>query len=122
MAYNHDLNGRGIDPPIDVLPSLSRQMQAAIGDEQRALAAQLYATYAEGRDLRQLVAIIGEASLSEADRRVLEFADRFERLLVGQGGERRTMEESMAAAWGLLKPFPPESLKRIPRDLLKRLA
>jgi len=121
IVLSRDLHGHGIDPPIDVLPSLSRQMQAAIGDEHRALAAQLYALYAEGRDLRRLVAIIGEASLTEPDRRVLEFADRFERVLVGQGATRRTLEESMTAAWELLKPFPPDSLKRIPRALLERL-
>ena len=121
IVLSREMHRKGVDPPIDVLPSLSRQMQAAIGDEQRALAAQLYATYAEGRDLRRLVAIIGEASLSETDRRALEFADRFERILVGQRGERRTLEESMTAAWTLLEPFPAEALKRIPRDLLDRV-
>jgi len=122
IVLSREMHRRGIDPPIDVLPSLSRQMQAAIGEEQRALAAQLYATYAKGRDLRRLISIIGEASLTEEDIRTLEFADGFEQILVGQGEARRTLQESMAAAWELLKPFPPESLKRIPRTLLDRLA
>jgi V/A-type H+-transporting ATPase subunit B len=121
IVLSREMHRRGIDPPIDVLPSLSRQMQAAIGEEHRALAAQLYATYAEGRDLRRLIAIIGEASLSEDDLRILEFADRFEKTLLGQGAARRTLEESMAAAWELLKPLPPESLKRSPQALLERL-
>jgi len=120
IVLSRELHRRGVDPPIDVLPSLSRQMQAGIEADQRALASQLYATYAEGRDLRRLVTIVGEASLTEADRRTLAFADRFEQSLVGQGEARRTLDESVAAAWDLLEPFPPEALKRIPQDRLAR--
>jgi V/A-type H+-transporting ATPase subunit B len=120
IVLSRELHRRGVDPPIDVLPSLSRQMQAGIEADQRALASQLYATYAEGRDLRRLVTIVGEASLTEADRRTLAFTDRFEQTLVGQGEPRRTLDESMTAAWELLAPFPPEALKRIPQELLAR--
>ncbi|MHC4938852.1 MAG: V-type ATP synthase subunit B [Planctomycetota bacterium] len=118
IVLSRALAGRGVDPPIDVLPSLSRQMQGSIGDEQRAVAAQLYSFYAEGRDLRRLVAIIGEASLTEEDTRLLRFAERFERELVGQPEGRRSLSESMDKAWELLSDFPPEALKRIPRALL----
>jgi V/A-type H+-transporting ATPase subunit B len=120
IVLSRELHRRGVDPPIDVLPSLSRQMQASIDEEQRSIAAQLYASYAEGCDLRRLVAIIGEASLTDDDARSLRFAERFENELVGQGAPRRSLLESMDKAWELLAEFPPEALKRIPRALLDR--
>jgi V/A-type H+-transporting ATPase subunit B len=119
-VLSRELHRRGVDPPIDVLPSLSRQMQASIDEEQRSIAAQLYASYAEGCDLRRLVAIIGEASLTDDDARSLRFAQRFENELIGQGAPRRSLRESMDKAWELLAEFPPEALKRIPRALLDR--
>src|SRR5690606_16198884 len=107
---SRDLHRRGVDPPVDVLPSLSRLMNAGIGAgktraDHRQLADQLYAFYAEGRDLRRLVAIIGEASLSDEDRRFLTFADQFEREFVAQP-ERRSIEETLEAGWRVLAPFP----------------
>jgi V/A-type H+-transporting ATPase subunit B len=124
IVLSRALHRRGIDPPIDVLPSLSRQMNAGIGAgktraDHRAVADQLYAFYARGRDLRRLVAIIGEASLTAEDRRYLDFADHFERRLVGQGDRGRTIEESLEAAWDLLAAFPPAELKRIPERFLR---
>ncbi|MHC4959260.1 MAG: V-type ATP synthase subunit B [Planctomycetota bacterium] len=123
IVLSRALHRRGVDPPIDVLPSLSRQMSAGIGkdktrEDHRAVADQLYAFYARGRDLRRLVAIIGEASLTAEDRRFLEFAEHFERGLVGQAERGRTIQESLEAAWELLAAFPPADLKRIPERLL----
>jgi len=117
IVLSRDLHRRGVDPPVDVLPSLSRLMNAGIGAgktraDHRQLADQLYAFYAEGRDLRRLVAIIGEASLSDEDRRFLTFADQFEREFVAQP-ERRSIEETLEAGWRVLAPFPDASLKRI---------
>jgi V/A-type H+-transporting ATPase subunit B len=123
IVLSRDLYQRGIYPPVDVLPSLSRLMNAAIGTGQtradhRVVADQLYALYAEGRDLRRLVAIIGESALSEQDRRVLTFARYFEEKFVGQGVTNRDIEETLDLAWELLASMPPELLKRIPQQFL----
>ena len=125
LVLSRDLFHKGIYPPIDVLPSLSRLMNAGIGEgktraDHRSVADQLYALYAEGRDLRRLVAIIGEAALSEDDRRVLNFAGRFEEEFVGQGMLDRDITETLKLAWELLEPMPPELLKRIPQELIEK--
>ena len=123
IVLSRELWGRGVDPPIDALPCLSRVMNAGIGPgrtrpEHRALADQLYALYARGRELRRLVTVIGEAALSGAERQVLEFADRFETRLVGQGTVRRTLDESFEIAWELLGALPREELGRLSDELL----
>jgi len=123
IVLSRELHGQGVFPPIDALPCLSRVMNAGIGPaktrpEHRALADQLYALYARGRELRNLVAVIGEAALSEPERRVLQFARRFEHELVHQGAERRSLEESFALAWRLLGTLPREELVRIGSDIL----
>lgn len=123
IVLSRELHGRGIGPPIDVLPCLSRMMNAGIGagrtrPEHRAVADQLYALYARGRELRRLVTVIGEAALSPAERRVLEFADRFETDLVGQGPSRRTLDESFAVAWRLLGSLPAGELSRLPAEVI----
>lgn len=125
LVLSRDLHRKGIYPPIDVLPSLSRLMNAGIGEgktraDHRAVADQLYALYAQGRDLRRLVAIIGEAALSTEDRRVLTFADRFEAGFIGQGMVNRSAEETLALAWELLAPMPVEALKRIPQKYIEK--
>jgi V/A-type H+-transporting ATPase subunit B len=121
IVLTRDLHRKGIYPPIDSLPSLSRLMNAAIGEgktraDHRFVADQLYALYAAGRDLRRLVAIIGEAALSEEDRQVLSFADRFENQFIGQGKRERSIRETMDLAWQLLSQLPAEQLKRVPRE------
>ena len=126
IVLSRDLHRRGIDPPVDVLPSLSRLMNAGIGEgktrqDHRQVADQLYAFYAEGRDLKRLVAIIGEASLSDEDRRYLDFADAFERQFVSQE-EGRSVEETLDVAWDLLAMFPPSDLKRIDPALVEQYA
>lgn len=125
LVLSRDLFRKGIYPPVDVLPSLSRLMNAGIGEgktraDHRSVADQLYALYAEGRDLRRLVAIIGEAALSEDDRRVLNFAGRFEEEFVGQGMLDCDINETLRLAWELLEPMPPELLKRIPQSLIEK--
>jgi V/A-type H+-transporting ATPase subunit B len=124
IVLSRELHHKGIYPPVDVLPSLSRLMNAGIGTgktraDHRAVSDQLYAIYAQGRDLRRLVAIVGETALSNDDRCVLAFTERFEHDLIGQGRANRTVEETLAIAWKLLGMLPVESLKRIPPDLLK---
>ncbi|HXF96104.1 MAG TPA: V-type ATP synthase subunit B [Gemmatimonadales bacterium] len=118
VVLSRELNRRGVFPPIDVLPSLSRLMQAGIGagrtvPEHREWADQLYALYTAGREARLMAAIVGEAGLAEADRRALAFADRFEREFVGQGSARRSTAETIALGWRLLETLPRGDLLRI---------
>lgn len=117
------LDQKGIYPPVDVLPSLSRLMNAAIGEghtreDHRSVADQIYAFYAEGRDLEKLVTIIGEGSLSEQDRRVLEFSKRIENEYVGQGSINRTIQDTLDLSWNLLSTIPSQFLKRIPEEYI----
>ena len=125
IVLSRDLHRRGIYPPIDVLPSLSRLMNAGIGagktrEDHRQVADQLYAFYAEGRDLRRLVTIIGEAALTQEDRRYLAFANAFENTFLHQGTSARSIEESLEIAWQLLARFPLSALKRIDRNVIRR--
>jgi V/A-type H+/Na+-transporting ATPase subunit B len=118
IVLSRSLHRRGIYPPIDVLPCLSRLMNLGIGEgktreDHRNVADQLYASYAQGRDLRRLVAIIGEEAFSETDRKYLKFADDFEDRYVSQGAANRSIEDTMAMAWELLAMLPREELKRI---------
>ncbi|MDD4138217.1 MAG: V-type ATP synthase subunit B, partial [Methanoregula sp.] len=121
IVLSRDLFRRGIDPPIDVLPSLSRLMSLGIGpgktrEDHRGVADQLYASYAYGRDLRRLVAIVGEEALTDLDRKYLKFADAFERHFITQGDEDRAIETTFAIAWDLFSTLPVDELKRIKRE------
>jgi len=125
IVLSRDLHHKGIYPPIDVLPSLSRLMDAGIGEgktrpDHRAVADQLYALYVEGRDLRRLMFIIGKGALSAEDRRVLAFTDQFEETYIGQGMTNRSIEETLELAWELLAPISPELLKRIPQQFIEK--
>jgi V/A-type H+-transporting ATPase subunit B len=82
-------------------------------EDHRAVANQLYAAYAQGRDLRRLVAIVGEEALSDTDRRYLRFADDFESRIVGQGDEGRSIEETLTISWELMAGLPMSELKRV---------
>jgi V/A-type H+-transporting ATPase subunit B len=118
VVLSRELHRKGVSPPIDVLPSLSRLMNAGIGQdrtfaEHREWANQLYASYARGREARLMSAIVGEAGLQEEDRRALALADRFEREFVGQGSKRRTIAETIEAGWVLLESLPRADLQRI---------
>ena len=123
LVLSRELHLRGVYPPIDVLPSLSRLMNAGIGAgrtaaEHRRWADQLYAVYARGREARMMVAIVGEAGLAPADRRALRFADDFEREFVHQGVSRLAIAETLARGWRLLDRLPPEDLLRLGSALL----
>lgn len=123
IVLSRELQRHGVFPPIDVLPSLSRLMNAGIGQahtvpEHRKWADQLYAVYARGREARLMVAIVGEAGLQPTDRRALAFADAFERSFVGQGAGRRTIAETIEAGWRLLDRLPPEDLLKLSADWL----
>jgi V/A-type H+-transporting ATPase subunit B len=122
IVLSRDLHRKGIYPPIDILPSLSRLMNNGIGkgktrEDHKQVSDQLFASYAEGRDLRNLVAIIGEDALSEHDKRALHFADDFEKEFVTQAErENRTIIDTLNVAWKLVSTFPKEELQRIHDD------
>jgi V/A-type H+-transporting ATPase subunit B len=125
IVLSRELDRRGITPPIDVLPSLSRLMNAGIGDEStredhRGVADQVSAFLGRGRELRNLISIVGEQALSDDDRRILAFVDQFERRFVGQGTQRRSITETLDLAWELLAAFPAGELKRITPELVAR--
>jgi len=120
LVLSRELHRRGVFPPIDVLPSLSRLMNAGIGGgaqqtvaEHREWADQLYAVYARGREARQMAAIVGEDGLAPADHRAMAFADRFERELIAQGDARRSLAETLEIGWTLLDTLPREDLLRL---------
>lgn len=126
FVLSRDLHRRGIYPPVDVLPSLSRLMKGGIGaertrDDHSNVSDQLYSAYAEGRDLRNLVAIVGEEALTDRDKRFLEFSDRFEKEFVTQDrDEDRSIERTLEISWRLLSILPERDLKRIGEDYIKK--
>ncbi|HON40656.1 MAG TPA: ATP synthase subunit B [Methanoculleus sp.] len=126
IVVSRDLHRKGIYPPINVLPSLSRLMNLGIGEghtreDHKKVSDQLYAAYAEGNDLRGLVAIVGKDALSERDRMFLEFADLFEDRFVRQGlYEDRSIEETLDLGWELLSTLPEEHLVRIDRAMIQK--
>ncbi len=126
IVVSRDLHRKGIYPPINVLPSLSRLMNLGIGvghtrEDHKKVSDQIYAAYAEGNDLRGLVAIVGKDALSERDRMFLEFADLFEDRFVRQGrNEDRSIEATLDLGWELLSTLPVEQLVRIDRGLIEK--
>ncbi|MCM8797941.1 MAG: V-type ATP synthase subunit B [Candidatus Omnitrophica bacterium] len=124
IVLSRSLYQKGIYPPIDVLPSLSRLMNQGIGEgktreDHRQLANQLYATYSHGIDLRKLRDIVGVEALSEMDKKYLKFCDEFEKEFIGQGESRRSIEETLMTGWRLLAEFPTSELRRISRKFLE---
>lgn len=110
IVLSRELHQKGIFPPIDVLPSLSRLMQRGIGqghtrEDHRKIANLLYKYYARGRDLGRLEAIVGREGMSEKDRLMLDFTDVFEREFVNQGTTRRDIFETLDNGLNLLKKF-----------------
>ncbi|MGW8313523.1 MAG: V-type ATP synthase subunit B [Desulfuromonadales bacterium] len=110
IVLSRELHQKGIYPPVDVLPSLSRLMQYGIGKGQthmdhRDTANSLYRTYAKGCDLRRLEAVVGRDGMLAEDRRLLDFADRFEDDFVNQGKGRRSIEATLDTATTLLDTF-----------------
>jgi V/A-type H+-transporting ATPase subunit B len=117
IVLARDLHARGVNPPVDVLPSLSRLMSAGIGAgrtraEHREVSDQLYALYARGREALTMAAVVGMAGLTDADRGAAEFSEKFERELITQH-ERRTIDETIEIGWRLLEAMPREELARI---------
>ncbi|AWN22453.1 V-type ATP synthase subunit B [Deinococcus irradiatisoli] len=125
IVVDRTLNSKGVFPPINPLPSLSRLMGNGIGKgktraDHKNVSDQLFAAYANGLDLRKLVAITGEDALTENDKLFLRFADDFENYFIGQGGQDRSIEDSMTVAWGILSKLPQSQLTRIGKDAIDK--
>ena len=127
IVVSRELHRKGIYPPIFVLPSLSRLMNAGIGEGQtredhKQLSDQLYAAYAEGVDLRGLVAIVGKDALSEKDQRLLEFSDDFEDRFVRQGrdDDRHIGDDTLELGWDLISALPESALTRIDKKIMSQ--
>ncbi|MBZ9570352.1 ATP synthase subunit B [Methanobrevibacter sp. TMH8] len=122
IVLSRELHRKGIYPPVDVLPSLSRLMSGGIGEERTredhsGVSDQLYSAYAEGRDLRDLVAVVGEEALTERDQKFLQFADAFEEEFITQAkDEDRTIKETLDLGWKLLSLLPKSELKRVKEE------
>ncbi|XP_039607886.1 V-type proton ATPase subunit B, brain isoform-like [Polypterus senegalus] len=125
IYVDRQLHNRQIYPPINVLPSLSRLMKSAIGEEMTRkdhadVSNQLYACYAIGKDVQAMKAVVGEEALSSDDLLYLEFLQKFEKQFIAQGAyENRTVFDTLDIGWQLLRIFPKEMLKRIPEAMLK---
>jgi V/A-type H+/Na+-transporting ATPase subunit B len=127
IVLDRELDRKGVYPPVSVLPSLSRLMNAGIGEgfthpDHPALANQLFACYARATRVRMLAGIMGEDSLPEVDRSFLAFGRAFEERMINQP-DRRTLDESMAVGWQLLRGLPAAELTRLkPEQIARYLA
>ena len=124
IILSRDLYRRGLQPPVDVLPSLSRLKDKGIGEgKTRADHAntmnQLFAAYARGKDAKELMVILGEAALTDMDKLYAKFADEFEQKYVSQGYMTdRSIEETLSIGWELLRILPRSELRRIKDQFL----
>ncbi len=119
IILSRNLHRKGIVPPVDVLPSLSRLKDKGIGEgktraDHSDTMNQLFSAYARGKDCKELMIILGEAALTDIDKLYAKFADEFEKKYVSQGSEtNRTIEETLSIGWELLRILPRSELKRI---------
>lgn len=126
IILSRELYKKGINPPIDVLPSLSRLKDKGIGrgktrEDHADTMNQLFAAYARGKESKELSAILGEAALSETDKLYAEFAEAFEAEYINQGFDTdRTIEETLDIGWKLLKILPKGELKRIREEYISK--
>ena len=126
LILTRELQGKGIYPPVNPLPSLSRLMKDGVGpgrtrEDHMEVSNQLYMAYAEGVRARNLARIVGELSLSERERKYLKFADEFERKFINQGVyENRPIERTLEIAWDLLAMLPEDELIRISEENIRK--
>ncbi|ADC46553.1 A1A0 archaeal ATP synthase subunit B AhaB [Methanobrevibacter ruminantium M1] len=126
IVLSRDIHRKGIYPPVDVLPSLSRLMSGGIGgdktrDDHSGVSDQLYSAYAEGRNLRDLVAVVGEDALTERDQSFLAFAQAFEDEFITQAkDEDRSIVETLDLGWKLLTILPKTELKRVKDEFIEK--
>ncbi len=126
IILSRELYRKGVQPPIDVLPSLSRLKNKGIGagrtrEDHSGNMNQLFAAYARGKDARELSTILGESALSEVDRIYAKFAEEFEKRYVSQGYQTdRSIEETLTVGWELLSMLPRTELKRIKEEYIEK--
>lgn len=126
IILSRDLYRRGIMPPIDVLPSLSRLKDKGIGvgktrEDHSNTMNQLFSAYARGKDAKELMVVLGEAALTDMDKLYAKFAEEFENEYINQSFETdRTIEETLDIGWKLLRIFPRSELKRVSDELLDK--
>lgn len=126
IILGRELHRRGIYPPIDILPSLSRLKEKGIGegktrDDHSDLSNQLFSSYARGKEAKELAVILGEAALSREDRLFAEFSDEFEERYIRQGEfENRDIEETLDLGWELLRVLPASELKRVKEEQVRK--
>ena len=126
IILSRDLYRKGIIPPVDVLPSLSRLKDKGIGEgktreDHSGTMNQLFAAYARGKDAKELMTILGEAALSDDDKQFAKFADAFEQRYVNQGNNtNRTIEDTLNLGWELPSLLPRTELKRIKPELIEK--
>jgi V/A-type H+-transporting ATPase subunit B len=126
IMLSRELHRKGIYPPIDVLPSLSRLKDKGIGEDKTRedhadVLNQLFACYARGKEARELALILGEAALSDVDKIYLHFADRYEEEFVKQGEfTARGIIETLDLGWRLMRTIPKAELKRIRPEFLEK--
>ena len=126
IILSRELDRKGLKPPIDVLPSLSRLKDKGIGkgktrEDHADTMNQLFAAYAKGKEALELVTILGEAALTETDLKYAKFSQEFEKLYVSQGYEKdRSIEETLETGWSLLRLLPKSELKRIKDEYIEK--
>jgi V/A-type H+-transporting ATPase subunit B len=126
IILSRDLYRKGIIPPVDVLPSLSRLKDKGIGEgktreDHAGTMNQLFAAYAKGKDAKELMTIMGEAALTDVDKLYAKFADEFEQRYVSQGNEtNRSIEETLTLGWELLSILPTSELKRLKPEQIEK--
>ena len=126
IILSRELHRKGIVPPVDVLPSLSRLKDKGIGvgktrEDHAGTMNQLFAAYSRGKDAKELMTILGEAALSDDDKLFAKFADEFEKVYVSQGNTtNRSIEETLNIGWELLSILPRRELKRIKPEMIDK--
>ncbi len=126
IVLGRDLNGKGIYPPIDILPSLSRLMKDSIGkgytrDDHPHLFMQLYASYARVKEVRAIASIVGEEELGAVDKAYLNFGNEYEHGFINQGfTEARSMEDSLALGWKMVSLLPKTELSGLKEEEIKK--
>ena len=126
IILSRELHRKGIVPPVDVLPSLSRLKDKGIGEgktreDHAGTMNQLFAGYSRGKDAKELMTILGEAALSEDDKLFAKFADEFEKRYVSQGNNtNRSIQETLDLGWELLSILPRRELKRVKPEMIEK--
>lgn len=125
IVLDRDKDGKGIYPPVSILPSLSRLMKDGIGEgftreDHADLANQLFSLYAKVLDAKALASVIGEDELSDDDKRIMQFGRDFDEQFINQGNENRSIEETLDLGWKLLSTLPKSMLDRVDEKYIEK--